>query len=104
MSKITLVVSGNGTAWVDDVDPEPNQVFTLYAYANPPDDLYDIRAQDENGYWIAMQVTPVAQYQYNAAWGNITIYVDFTGTTPPQPPQLMYWLLAKAAQNWRMRL
>ena len=103
MSKIFITITGNGNAWVDDDNPEPYQVVTLYAMANDPDTLTNIIATDSYDYPIAMSVAPTQQFQFNPSWNKMYIEVTFTGATPPQPPSNLYWLLFKAANKWRMK-
>ena len=106
MSSVMVNVTGNGTAYVDNPSPNIGDTVTLYAYPNSPDTLDDITAMDEWGYSIALATTNVQSFTYQAAYGDIVyISVVFSGVTPPPPPpfaQKYIWLLAKAAQRWRM--
>ena len=78
MSNIYVNVIGNGSAWVDNAAPSNGDVITLYAYAVSGYFLIDISAVDQNGYSIAMAVTPVQQFVYDANWGDVTIAVKFS--------------------------
>lgn len=105
MSSVMVNVTGNGSAYVDNPYPNPGETVTLYAHPNAPDTLDDITAMDEWGYSIALATVEVQSFTYQAAYGDIVyISVIFTGVTPPEPPfaQKYIWLLAKAAQRWRM--
>lgn len=101
MAKINVSYSGNGTAYIDDANPEPNQTVTLYAIPDAGETLDDIVATDSQGYSIALAVTQQQSFSYNSAWGNISIVVTFSGSgpTPPTPTFNMWWLLKKAIDN-----
>ena len=102
MSKINVSYSGNGYAYISDPDPEPNQPVTLFATPNAGETLDDIVATDQYGYSIALDVQQQQTFRYNSAWGNISIVVTFSGSTPPTPPTPsfnMWWLLKKAIDN-----
>ena len=100
MSKINVTYSGNGTAYISDVDPEPNQMVTLYAYPDQGATLDDIAATDSGGHSIALLVTQEQSFRYNADWGNMRIVVTFSGSGPTPPPSFnMWWLLKKAVNN-----
>lgn len=90
---IVVNVSGNGSAWVDDNNPEPNQEVTLFAYANGGETLDDIYATDSGGHAIALSIAPVQTFRYNTAWGTMTINVEFSGSTPPVPYFMPAWLI-----------
>lgn len=102
MAKINVSYSGNGVAYIDDPNPEPNQQVTLTATADPGATLDDIVATDQHGYSIALSVQPSQTFRYNSAWGNISIVVTFSGggPTPPGPGSFnMWWLLKKIAEK-----
>ena len=85
---ISVISSGNGTAYVDVTHPIDGQNFTLYAIPASGETLDDITARDSHGYSIAMMVVQQYTYTYDETnWGNrIAINVEFSGTTPPPPP------------------
>ena len=100
MSDIQITIIGNGGAYVDKYHPENGDVVTLYANPFSGETLNDIYAVDGGGYSIAMAVTPVQSFTYNAGWGDVFITVEFSGSAPPHP-SVLYWLIAKAANKWR---
>lgn len=103
MSNIFVYSTGNGSAWVDNPTPVNGDIITLYAYANSPDVLYDINATDQDGHSIALPVTPVQMFSYQGSWGDMTIYVTFTGSPPPPPPiGLPAWLICILSKGRRL--
>ena len=102
MGQIIVSWSGNGTAYVDDTMPEPNQLVTLYCVPDSGETLEDIVATDSGGYSIALDPTLTQQsFRYNSAWGTVLINVYFSGApTPPTPTS--NWLpvvLKKMTEN-----
>lgn len=98
MAFIWVNVSGNGTAYVDNPNPIAGDQVTLYAYADQGEQINDIYALDSGGHYIAMYVQPQQTFTYNSAWGDVSIYVEFSGTTPPTPTYndiWIYWKMAK---------
>lgn len=85
MAFIFVNVNGDGTAYVDNPNPLPNDLVTLFAYPDTGAELLDIIARDEGGHSIALSVVPEQSFQYMSAYGNITIDVYFSGSTPPAP-------------------
>lgn len=97
---IIVNYSGNGFAYVDDNNPEPNQLVTLYANPSAGETLEDITAVDSGGHYIALSVATEQSFRYNSAWGLMTIDVTFSGTTPPTPPaNVPIWLLFKIKES-----
>ena len=78
MSNIYVNVIGNGTGYVDNPNPNNGDIITIYAYVTPPATLLDITMVDQNGYSIAVSVTPVQQIQYDSSWGDCTIDIKFS--------------------------
>ena len=64
---IIVNYSGNGFAYVDDNNPEPNQLVTLYANPNEGETLEDIVAVDSGGHYIALSVATEQSFRYNSA-------------------------------------
>lgn len=100
MSEIFVLVSGNGIAYVDVVYPYDGQTVTLTAQPDLGETLDDITARESHGYSVAMATTNVQSFTYDEAWGDLTIYVTFSGGSPP-PPQPMNWLWAILATRRR---
>lgn len=82
MSKIDVVVSGNGTAWVDNYDPSDGENVTLYCNPNEGETLDDVEAWDSGGHSIAMGVVPVQTFPWSDAFVAMTILVTFSSATP----------------------
>lgn len=107
MAFIDVIVSGNGSAWVDNNTPHNNEWVTLNAYSYAGETLDDIVAVDQYGHSIALDPTlNQQQFQYDSSWGDVTITVTFSGTTPPTPVGVPEWLIAILAKknNDRLRL
>ena len=93
MSYIWVSHTGNGIAYVDNASPLDGDNVTLYATPDSGETLQDIYALDSGGHYIAMSVTQVQTFTYHSSWGDVSIYVEFSGTTPPTPT-LPLWLIA----------
>ena len=78
MSNIYVNVIGNGSAWVDNPNPNNGDIITLYAYEDSGAALLDITAVDYQGYSIALATTNVQQFQYDSSWQDMTITVKFS--------------------------
>ena len=83
MAQIDILVTGNGTAYVDNPTPNIGDTVTLYCDPATGETLLDVLAWDEGGHSIALAVTPVQSFTWNFV--AMTISVVFSGTTPPQP-------------------
>ena len=109
MSKISVEITGNGSAYVSNPDPPNMTEVTLFAYPQPEEALVDITSMTEYAGSVALSLTQVQKFTYDDAWGEMTIYVNFTGITPPEPPQppvaiRLLWMLAKSSSKWRLNL
>ncbi|MBO4695627.1 MAG: hypothetical protein J5656_06930 [Clostridia bacterium] len=102
---INVTYRGNGYAYIDDPNPEPNQIVTLYAYPDAGETIDDMIATDQHGYFIALDPSRTVQsFQYYSSWGNVQITVIFSGSTPPTPTTVPIWLLFKMRmQNFMNR-
>lgn len=78
MSNIYVNVTGNGTGYVDNPNPNNGDIITIYAYANSGATLLDVTMQSQYGYYIAVGITPVQQVQYDSSWGDCTIDITFS--------------------------
>ena len=92
MAFITVSVSGNGVAYVDNPTPVDGDRVTLYAYPNSGEQINDIYGLDSEMHYIAFSITTEQTFTYSATLGDIIIYVEFSGTTPPTP-SLPNWLI-----------
>lgn len=101
MGSITLIVSGNGQAFVSNTSPSDGELVTLDAWPYAGETLDDIYAIDYQGHSIALNPTlNQQQFTYYDAWGNMTIYVTFSGgTPPPHPTYLPPWLIVLLKQK-----
>ena len=108
MANVLLNVSGNGYAYTDAVPPLVNgEVFNIYSIPYAGETLDDIRVWDSHDNSIAITVGPTVTLTYSSAWGNVYVDIYFSGAPipPPEPPKFARkfpWLLAKAAQRWRI--
>lgn len=107
MSKIKVQVTGNGSGYVSNPDPPNATEFTIFAYPAENEHLIDMYAMSEDMGSVAIGTEFVQTLIYNDEWGGLTIYITFSGETPPEPPEppIQYrlaWLLAKAAGRWRI--
>lgn len=78
MSNIYVNVIGNGTAYVDNPNPNNGDVITIYAFEDPGAQLIDLTMQDQNGMYIAIFVQQIQQLVYDASWGDCTITATFS--------------------------
>ena len=78
MSEISVIWSGDGIAYVDEYFPSDGDTVTLSCFPDNHCTLIDIEARDSHGYAVALLVTEVQQFVYNAALGNILINVTFS--------------------------
>lgn len=92
MSEIFVLTSGNGTAYVDNAYPLDGDTVTLYAYPDPGETLDDITARESHGYAVALSTTSMQSFTYRSVWNDLTIYVTFSGGTPPFP-SIIEWLI-----------
>lgn len=85
MPKINIDVTGNGTAWVDNDDPNTGETVTLYCIPDVGATLDNVDAVDLEGHSIALAVQEEQTFTYGSYSGMI-IYVTFIGgPTPPTP-------------------
>lgn len=101
MSFIWVSVSGAGTAYVDNPNPVDGDTVTLYAYPDSGEQINDIYGIDSHGQYVAFSPVTVQSFVYHALLGDITIYVEFSGTTPPTPttPAWFYAILKKITER-----
>ena len=97
MGQVFLNPNGNGTAYVDNPNPNDGERFTIHSIPDPGETLDDIRAFDSHDYPIAIPTAQTVSMIFRASWGNLYVDIYFSGSTPPTPPQppFPYWLLYK---------
>lgn len=78
MSNVYINSSGFGQCFVDNYAPNAWDVITIYAYADLYNHIVDLTVTDQNGYYIAVSITPVQQIAYDPSWGDITINCVFS--------------------------
>ena len=108
MSSITCSSTGNGYVYASSRFITQGLDFTIYAIPYE-ETLEDLIMTDQWDHPIAVSVTEEQTITYDSNWGNVYIFAQFstnepTPVDPPKPP-LLYrfpWLIAKAAQNWRL--
>lgn len=80
MSEIFVYWTGDGVAYVDNYFPNDGDTITLTCIPDPHCTLIDIYAEDSHGFPVALYVTDVQQFTYNALLGDVTINVTFSDT------------------------
>lgn len=107
MSKIELHVTGNGTARCSNYNPPNLLPVTLYANAYEGEYLRDIYAMSEYAGSVALATVSIQTFTYNDEWGHLDIYIEFSGQTPPEPPEPqpggLNWLIPVLAKKARER-
>lgn len=78
MSSIYVSTTGNGSAGVDNYNPNNGDVVTIFAYPDDGAQLLDLTMQSEYGYYIAIYVQQIQQIVYDSSWGDCTIYATFS--------------------------
>lgn len=76
MPKIEVIVSGYGTAYVNDPDPLTGEPVTLYCIPDEGESLEDIQAWEEHGYSVALPVQEEVTFTWN--YESMQIYVYFS--------------------------
>jgi hypothetical protein len=106
---VYLSVYGDGTAYTDAVPPLVNgEDFTIYSTPDAGATLEDIRVWTSFDEAIAITVSEEVTLTYRSEWRNVYVDVYFSGAPippEPEPPKIFKkfpWLLAKAANEWRM--
>ena len=106
---VYLSVYGDGTAYTDAVPPlVEGETFHIYSTPFPDATLEDIRVWTSFDEAIAITVGQEVELAYRSAWRNVYVDVYFSGAPippEPEPPKFFTkfpWLLAKAANEWRM--
>ena len=108
MSNVFLNVSGDGTASTNITPPLVNgEEIIIYCTPFAGATLDDVRVWDSYDHSIAITVSTEIHLIYDSSWNNVYVDVYFSGAPipPPEPPspgRKYPWLIAKAAQKWRM--
>lgn len=106
MSEVVITCTGAGYAYCNTNYPDIGDVFQLNCVPDLNESLIDIQAVDSDGYSIALSVLEFQSFTWNISAAYVYITVDFTGTTPIDPPfpvRKFAWLFAKAANRWRLK-
>lgn len=108
MARIFCNASGDGVCFAVPDTVTNLEDFTLYATPYEGATLEDLRAWTSYDESIAISVAEEQTITYHTEWRNVYIDAYFSGAPvppDPQPPSVAKkfpWLIAKAAQNWRM--
>ena len=108
MAGVYFNVSGDGTAYTNAVPPlVDGEEIIIYCTPYSGATLQDVRVWNSYDESIAISVSTEIHLTYQAAWNNLYVDVYFSGAPipPPEPPspgRKFPWLIAKAAQEWRM--
>lgn len=88
MSKIDVVVVGNGYAYVSNSDPVDGETVTLTCDPATGETIDDVEAWDSSAHPVAFAPVHTQSFVwYDSAYGGaMTIKVTFSGSTPPTPP------------------
>lgn len=107
MARVFVQSFGDGYCWVDNDAPTQGETITIHCEPYPPSDLEEVQAW--TSFDEAIAIDPLSMEQtitYQSAWRNVYIEAYFTGSSPsPDPPSAAVkypWLLAKAANRWRI--
>lgn len=108
MGKVFLNVSGDGTAYcipAAGTELMNGERFEIYSVPFAGADLDDIRAFDSQDYPVAIPVADHIVMQFRDSWGNLYVDIYFSGSpTPPQPTNILIWLLLKIAKKRRHKI
>ena len=90
MSKIDVIVVGNGIAYVSNSDPVDGEIVTLTCTPDTGETIDDVEAWDSTSHPVAF--APVGSQDfvwYDSTYGGaLTIKVTFSGSpTPPTPTE-----------------
>lgn len=106
--RVYLQVYGDGTARTDAVPPlVDGEEFTVYCTPFDGATLDDVRVWTSYDEPIAITVGEEITLTYRSSWRSVYFQIYFSGSEPPEPEPPSFvskfpWLIAKAAQNWRM--
>ena len=88
MSKIDVVVFGNGIAYVSNSDPVDGETVTLTCEPDTGETIDDVEAWDSSAHPVAFAPVQSQSFVwYDSTYGGaMTIKVTFSGSpTPPTP-------------------
>ena len=109
MARIYITTYGNGTCYAIPDTVTNLEEFTLYAVPYEGETLEDLKAWTSYDESIAIAVAEEQTITYRTEWRNVYVTAYFSGSVdpptpePPTPAQKFPWLIAKAAQNWRIK-
>ena len=108
MANVFIDVHGNGTAYTNVVPPLVNgEEIIIYSTPDPGETLDDVRVWTSYDQAVAITVSTEIHLTYQSIWRSLYVEVYFSGAPipPPDPPpasKKFPWLIAKAAQKWRL--
>lgn len=108
MARVFINTQGNGYTWVDNEAPTQGETITIHCVPYDDSELLEVQAWTSFDESIALDPTALVQtITYSSAWRNVYIESYYTGSEPsPDPPSIKtipIWLLAKMADNWRLK-
>ena len=108
MAGVYLNVSGDGTAYTNAVPPlVDGEEIIIYCTPYAGATLQDVRVWTSYDESVAISVSTEIHLTYQSIWNSLYVDVYFSGAPipppePPSPARKYPWLIAKAAQEWRM--
>lgn len=109
MGKVFINTHGDGSAYVvPDYSLSEGEEFTIYSTPFEGASLEDVRLWTSYDESIAVVTSEEITVTYRSAWRNVYADIYFSGAPvppDPEPPSVLTkfpWLIAKAAQNWRL--
>lgn len=108
MARIFCNAHGDGVCYAIPDTVTNLETFTIYAYPYEGATLEDLKAWTSYDESIAIAMTTEQTITYHTEWRNVYVDAYFSGAPvppEPEPPSVVTkfpWLIAKAAQNWRM--
>ena len=108
MGRIFCSAYGDGSCVAIPDNVTNLEDFTIYATPFLGATLEDLRVWTSYDESIAVSVVEMQTLTYRTEWRNVYVDAYFSGApVPPDPPPPSFarkfpWLLAKAAQRWRI--
>lgn len=99
MAQVFLNVNGSGYAYSDNYAPTQGEQFTIYCVPDAGAELLDARFFTSYDEPIAVTVSDEMTLTYSSAWGNVYVDIYFSGSTPPTPAGVPWWLVIGLKKN-----